>query len=104
MQIQDAVINSMSNFNPLKMMVFSGARGTNTQLNNLTGTCGLKQSISENKIDTPVKSSYRSGLTPLEYFISSRGGRKTLADTATKTADSGYLTRTCRYCSRCCNK
>jgi DNA-directed RNA polymerase subunit beta' len=93
MQIQDAVINSMSNFNPLKMMVFSGARGTNTQLNNLTGTCGLKQSISENKIDTPVKSSYRSGLTPLEYFISSRGGRKTLADTATKTADSGYLTR-----------
>ena len=93
MQVQDAVLKHMSDYNPLKMMVVSGARGTNVQLNALTGIGGLKQSLSNTKIDVPVKSSYRVGLTPLEYFISSRGGRKTLADTATKTADSGYLTR-----------
>ncbi|MDD3397758.1 MAG: DNA-directed RNA polymerase subunit beta' [Clostridia bacterium] len=93
MQMQDAVIKHLSDYNPLKMMVVSGARGSNAQLNFLTGTGGIKASISENKIDSPVKSSYRVGLTPLEYFILSRGGRKTLADTATKTADSGYLTR-----------
>ncbi|MBR5226633.1 MAG: DNA-directed RNA polymerase subunit beta', partial [Clostridia bacterium] len=62
-------------------------------LNQLIGMCGLYSTASGQKIDIPVKSSCRSGLTPLEYFISSRGGRKGLADTATKTADSGYLTR-----------
>ena len=93
MQMQDAVIKHLSDYNPLKMMVLSGARGSNAQLNFLTGTGGIKASISDTKMDSPVKSSYRAGLTPLEYFILSRGGRKTLADTATKTADSGYLTR-----------
>ena len=93
MQVQDAVIEHLSDYNALKMMVVSGARGTKVQLNSITGICGLKASLSGKKIDVPVKSSYSKGLTPLEYFISSRGGRKTLADTATKTADSGYLTR-----------
>jgi DNA-directed RNA polymerase subunit beta' len=93
LKVQDAVQKHLSEFNPLKMIVYSGARGSNVQLNSLTGMCGIKVSISDNKIDFPVKNSYRSGLTPLEYFVSSRGGRKTLADTATKTADSGYLTR-----------
>ncbi|MDD4815673.1 MAG: DNA-directed RNA polymerase subunit beta' [Clostridia bacterium] len=92
-QVQDAVLKHLSDFNALKMMVVSGARGNNVQLNGLTGMRGIMSTTSGQKIDIPVKSCYKGGLTPLEYFISSRGGRKGLADTATKTADSGYLTR-----------
>ena len=92
-KVQDAVLDHLAPFNPIKMMIVSNARGNAGQLNSLVGMRGLFSTASGQKIDIPVKSSCRSGLTPFEYFISSRGGRKTLADTATKTADSGYLTR-----------
>ena len=92
-KVQDAVIEHLDDFNPLKMMVTSGARGNNVQLNGICGMRGIMANASGQKVDIPVKSSFRGGLTPLEYFLSSRGGRKGLADTALKTADSGYLTR-----------
>ena len=92
-KVQDAVLEHLDAYNPIKMMIVSKARGNAGQLNQLIGMCGLYSTASGQKIDIPVKSSCREGLTPLEYFISSRGGRKGLADTATKTADSGYLTR-----------
>ncbi|MBO5309605.1 MAG: DNA-directed RNA polymerase subunit beta', partial [Clostridia bacterium] len=92
-KVQDAVLEHLDSYNPIKMMIVSKARGNAGQLNQLIGMCGLYSTASGQKIDIPVKSSCREGLTPLEYFISSRGGRKGLADTATKTADSGYLTR-----------
>ena len=75
------------------MMVVSGSRGSKGQLNSVCGMHGIMANVSGQKIDVPVKSSLRSGFTPLEYFLSSRGGRKGLTDTALKTSDSGYLTR-----------
>ena len=92
-KVQKAVIDYMDDYNPLKMFVISGARGNNVQLNGICGMRGIMANASGQKVDIPVKSSFRGGLTPLEYFLSSRGGRKGLADTALKTADSGYLTR-----------
>ena len=92
-KVQEAVLEYLSDSNPLKMMVTSGARGNNVQLNGIAGMRGIMSNASGQKVDIPVKSSFSKGLTPLEYFISSRGGRKGLADTAIKTADSGYLTR-----------
>ena len=92
-KVQQAVIEYMDDYNPLKMFVISGARGNNVQLNGICGMRGIMANASGQKVDIPVKSSFRGGLTPLEYFLSSRGGRKGLADTALKTADSGYLTR-----------
>ena len=92
-KVQQAVIEHMDDYNPLKMFVISGARGNNVQLNGICGMRGIMSNASGQKVDIPVKSSFRGGLTPLEYFLSSRGGRKGLADTALKTADSGYLTR-----------
>jgi len=74
-------------------MAVSGARGNPGQINQLCGMRGVMASASGIKIDIPVKSCFRTGLTPIDYFLSSRGGRKGLADTALKTADSGYLTR-----------
>ena len=92
-KVQQAVIEHLDDYNPLKMFVISGARGNNVQLNGISGMRGIMANASGQKVDIPVKSSFRGGLTPLEYFLSSRGGRKGLADTALKTADSGYLTR-----------
>lgn len=92
-KVQDAVVNSLSEFNPFRLMVLSGARGNNVQLNSDCGMIGIKATASGNKNDTPIKSNFRTGLTPIEYFINSRGSRKGLSDTALKTADSGYLTR-----------
>lgn len=92
-KVQDAVLEYLADDNPVKMMVTSGARGNNVQLNGVAGMRGIMSNASGQKVDIPVKSSFSKGLTPLEYFISSRGGRKGLADTALKTADSGYLTR-----------
>jgi len=92
-KVQDAVLEHLDNYNPIKMFVYSGARGSNVQLNSICGMRGIMANSSGQKVDVPVKSSFRGGLTPLEYFISARGGRKTLTDTALKTADSGYLTR-----------
>ncbi|MCL2755575.1 MAG: DNA-directed RNA polymerase subunit beta' [Firmicutes bacterium] len=80
-------------FNPIRMMSTSGARGSNKQIMQLGGMRGIIANVSGRKEDVPTKSNYRLGLKPLEYFLSSRGGRKGLADTALKTADAGYLTR-----------
>lgn len=90
----DAILkNSLGKFNPIYMMANSGARGSMRQISQLCGMRGLVADPSGKTVELPVKSNYREGLSVLEYFISSHGGRKGLADTAIKTADSGYLTR-----------
>ena len=85
--------NTEDKFNPIAMMADSGARGSIDQIKQLAGMRGLMADPSGRIIDRPVKSNFREGLTILEYFISSHGARKGLADTALRTADSGYLTR-----------
>lgn len=92
-QVAKVLIESMDEFNPLKIMFVSGARGNKEQINSLSGMVGLKTTASGEKIDVPIKSSFVKGLTPIEYFLTARGARKGLTDTALKTADSGYLTR-----------
>ena len=84
---------TLDKFNPIWMMANSGARGSIDQMKQLSGMRGLMVNPQGKKIEVPVKSCFRQGLSVLEYFISSHGGRKGLADTALKTADSGYLTR-----------
>ncbi len=84
---------TMDKFNPIWMMADSGARGSMAQIRQLSGMRGLMTDPSGKTIELPVKACFREGLSVLEYFISSHGGRKGLADTALKTADSGYLTR-----------
>ena len=79
--------------NPIHMMIHSGARGSASQLNQLAGMRGLIANTSGQTIEIPIRANYREGLNIIEYFISSRGARKGLADTALRTADSGYLTR-----------
>ena len=79
--------------NPISMMVDSGSRGSTTQIRQLAGMRGLMAKPSGKIIETPIKASFREGLKVLEYFSSTHGARKGLADTALKTADSGYLTR-----------
>ncbi len=80
-------------YNPINMMAHSGARGSMEQIRQLAGMRGLIANTSGKAIEIPIRSNYREGLNILEYFISSRGARKGLADTALRTADSGYLTR-----------
>jgi len=80
-------------FNPLDMMVDSGARGNSQQIRQIAGMKGLVSNPRGEMIPRPIKSSFREGLSVLEYFISTHGARKGLADTALRTADSGYLTR-----------
>ena len=92
-RIKNLVVDEMDVLNPIKMMANSGARGSAGQINQLCGMRGIMANTSGRKVDIPVKSNFREGLTPLEYFLSSRGGRKGLADKVLKTADSGYLTR-----------
>ncbi len=84
---------TLDKFNPILMMANSGARGSIDQIKQLCGMRGLMTDPNGKTIEIPVKSCFREGLSVLEYFISSHGGRKGLADTALKTADSGYLTR-----------
>ncbi|MBO5713421.1 MAG: DNA-directed RNA polymerase subunit beta', partial [Clostridia bacterium] len=84
---------TLDKFNPIWMMAHSGARGSIDQIKQLSGMRGLMTNPNGKIIEIPVKSCFREGLTVLEYFTSSHGGRKGLADTALKTADSGYLTR-----------
>ena len=91
--VTDALTSSLSEFNPIYMMANSGARGSMNQIRQLAGMRGLMASTSGKTIEIPIKSNFREGLSVLEYFISSRGARKGLADTALRTADSGYLTR-----------
>ena len=83
----------LDDFNPIWMMANSGARGNMNQIRQLAGMRGLMSNPAGKIIEVPVRACFREGLTVLEYFISSHGGRKGLADTALKTADSGYLTR-----------
>ncbi len=91
--VTDALSKCWDKFNPIKMMEQSGARGNMSQIRQLAGMRGLMKDPTGKTIELPVKSNFREGLSALEYFISSHGGRKGLADTALKTAESGYLTR-----------
>ncbi|WP_158738318.1 DNA-directed RNA polymerase subunit beta' [Alteribacillus sp. YIM 98480] len=91
--IQDKLMGTLDKTNPIFMMSDSGARGNASNFTQLAGMRGLMANPSGRIIELPIKSSFREGLTVLEYFISTHGARKGLADTALKTADSGYLTR-----------
>ena len=88
-----ALMDNLDPFNPIMMMSTSGARGSVNQIRQLAGMRGLMANTAGKTIEIPIKANFREGLTVLEYFISSRGARKGLADTALRTADSGYLTR-----------
>ncbi|MCL2828756.1 MAG: DNA-directed RNA polymerase subunit beta' [Oscillospiraceae bacterium] len=91
--VTDALQDTLDEFNPIYMMANSGARGSMNQIRQLAGMRGLMANTAGKTIEIPIKANFREGLTVLEYFISSRGARKGLADTALRTADSGYLTR-----------
>jgi len=91
--VTNALITTLARFNPVYMMANSGARGNIQQIRQLAGMRGLMADPSGRIIDLPIKANFREGLTVLEYFISTHGARKGLADTALRTADSGYLTR-----------
>ncbi len=92
-KIKDALTDTFTSSNPIFMMADSGARGSMDQIKQLAGMRGLIANTSGRAIEIPIKANYREGLNILEYFNSSRGARKGLADTALRTADSGYLTR-----------
>ena len=91
--VTSALQNCLDTYNPIYMMANSGARGSMNQIRQLAGMRGLMANTSGKTIEIPIKANFREGLSVLEYFISSRGARKGLADTALRTADSGYLTR-----------
>ena len=91
--VTDALQESMDRYNPIFMMADSGARGSMAQIRQLAGMRGLMADTAGRTIEIPIKANFREGLSVLEYFISSRGARKGMADTALRTADSGYLTR-----------
>jgi len=91
--LSDLVFKDMDPFNPVFIMSHSGARGNRLQIRQLSGMRGLMAKPSGEIIESPITASFREGLTVLEYFISTHGARKGLADTALKTADAGYLTR-----------
>ena len=92
-ELTDALMNSLDRYNSLMLMVDSKARGNKSQITQLGGMRGLMATPSGRIFELPIKSNFREGLTVLEYFISTHGARKGLADTALRTADSGYLTR-----------
>ena len=91
--VSDALQANLGRYNPIFMMADSGARGSMSQIRQLAGMRGLIANTAGKTIEIPIRANYREGLNILEYFISSRGARKGLADTALRTADSGYLTR-----------
>jgi len=93
MQITDETMNAYEVNNPFKLMVDSGARGSKDNMCDLSGIRGLMMSTSGKVIEVPIRSSFRDGLSVIEYFIATRGGRKGMVDKALKTADAGYLTR-----------
>ena len=92
-KVSSELTANLDHYNPIYMMVDSGARGSDSQLRQLAGMRGLIANTAGRTIEVPIRANYREGLNVLEYFISSRGARKGLADTALRTADSGYLTR-----------
>ena len=91
--VADALKGNLDEFNPIFMMADSGARGSMAQIRQLAGMRGLMANTTGKAIEIPIRANFREGLNILEYFISTRGARKGLADTALRTADSGYLTR-----------
>jgi len=91
--VTKTLVKTMDEFNPVNMMMKSGARGNISQITQLAGMRGLMADPSGKIVELPVKANFREGLTVLEYFLSTHGTRKGLADTALRTADSGYLTR-----------
>jgi DNA-directed RNA polymerase subunit beta' len=93
MKITTETMNAYEANNPLKLMVDSGARGSKDNMCDLSGIRGLMMSTSGKVIEVPIRSSFRDGLSVIEYFIATRGGRKGMVDKALKTADAGYLTR-----------
>ncbi|MBQ6390091.1 MAG: DNA-directed RNA polymerase subunit beta' [Eggerthellaceae bacterium] len=92
-EVGEAMADNFDRFNPIYMMAFSGARGNIKQIRQLAGMRGLMADPKGETIERPIKANFREGLSVLEYFISTHGARKGLADTALRTADSGYLTR-----------
>ena len=92
-RVTDALVANFDRYNPIKMMSDSGARGSMTQMRQLAGMRGLMFATNGRTIEIPIKSNFREGLSILEYFMAAKGARKSLSDTALKTADSGYLTR-----------
>ena len=92
-KVTNALMDNLDKFNPIFMMADSGARGSRNQIRQLAGMCGLMNDTSGKTIEIPIRANFREGLNVLEYFIASHGARKGLADTALRTADSGYLTR-----------
>ena len=92
-EVTDALMKNLSNLNNIKIMADSGARGSKNQIRQLAGMRGLMANALGKTVEIPIVSNFREGLTVLEYFISTTGARKGLADTALRTADSGYLTR-----------
>ena len=89
----DALMDSLDSLNNLFIMAHSGARGSKNQIRQIGGMRGLMANATGKTIEIPIKANFREGLSVLEYFISTNGARKGLADTALRTADSGYLTR-----------
>lgn len=92
-EVTDALMANLSNLNNIKIMADSGARGSKNQIRQLAGMRGLMANATGKTVEIPIVSNFREGLSVLEYFISTTGARKGLADTALRTADSGYLTR-----------
>src|SRR6185436_16113398 len=93
-RVADAILEDIDHFNPIYLITDSGARGSTKQLTQLSGMRGLMSDPFGNLIeDLPIKSNFHEGLNVLEYFVSTHGARKGLADTALRTADAGYLTR-----------
>ena len=92
-KVTGALTNSFSTYNPIKIMADSGARGSMTQMRQLAGMRGLMFSATGKTMELPIKSNFREGLNITEYFMGARSSRKSLSDTALRTADSGYLTR-----------
>lgn len=92
-EVTEALMNSMDKMNNIYIMAHSGARGSKNQIRQLAGMRGLMASATGKTVEIPIKSNFREGLNVLEFFVSTHGSRKGLADTALRTADSGYLTR-----------
>ncbi|MEG1742858.1 MAG: DNA-directed RNA polymerase subunit beta', partial [Clostridia bacterium] len=91
--VAEALQRNLDKYNPINMMAVSGARGSIKQIRQLAGMRGLMASATGKTIELPIKANFREGMKILEYFTAARGARKGLADTALRTADSGYLTR-----------
>ena len=91
--LRDQILPNLNKFNPIRMMTDSGARGSSAQVSQLAGMRGLMASPSGRTLELPIRANFREGLSVLEFFLSSHGSRKSLSDTALRTADSGYLTR-----------